>query len=62
LNPKIPTFMFWLNAMDPAKLAAAQAEGKTLAGPHNSHFEPMPEPTLKTGVIAMTSVALGLLQ
>jgi hippurate hydrolase len=54
--------MFWLNAMDPAKLAAAQAEGKTLAGPHNSHFEPSPEPTLKTGVIAMTSLAVGLLQ
>jgi hippurate hydrolase len=62
MNHKIPTFMFWLNAMDPAKLAAAQAEGKTLPGPHNSRFEPSPEPTLKTGVIAMTSVAIGLLQ
>jgi hippurate hydrolase len=62
MDHKIPTFMFWLNAMDPAKLAAAQAEGKTLAGPHNSHFEPNPEPTLKTGVIAMTSLAVGLLQ
>jgi hippurate hydrolase len=62
LDHKIPTFMFWLNAMDPAKLAAAKAEGKTLAGPHNSHFEPSPEPTLKTGVIAMTSLAIGLLQ
>jgi len=62
MDHKIPTFMFWLNAMDPAKLKAAQAEGKTLAGPHNSHFEPSPEPTLKTGVVAMTSVAIGLLQ
>jgi hippurate hydrolase len=62
LDHKIPTFMFWLNAMDPAKLAAAEAEGKTLAGPHNSHFEPSPEPTLRTGVIAMTSLAIGLLQ
>ena len=58
----IPTFMFWLNAMDPAKLEAAKAAGKELPGPHNSHFEPSPEPTLHTGVIAMTSVALGLLQ
>jgi hippurate hydrolase len=62
LSPKIPTFMFWLNAMDPAKLAAAEAEGKKLPGPHNSRFQPMPEPTLKTGVIAMTSLAIGLLQ
>ncbi len=61
-DPHIPTFMFWLNAMDAGKLAAAEAQGKTLPGPHNSRFEPSPEPTLRTGVIAMTSVALGLLQ
>jgi len=59
---KIPTVMFWLGAMDPAKLAAAQAEGKSLPGPHTSLFEPLPEPTLRTGVTAMTSVAIALLQ
>jgi amidohydrolase len=59
---EIPTVMFWLGAMDPAKLASAQAEGKTLPGPHTSRFEPLPEPTLRTGVIAMTSVATALLQ
>jgi amidohydrolase len=59
---EIPTVMFWLGAMDPAKFASAQAEGKTLPGPHTSRFEPLPEPTLRTGVIAMTSVATALLQ
>jgi hippurate hydrolase len=59
---QIPIVMFWLGAMDPAKLAAAQAAGKTLPGPHTSRFEPVPEPTLRTGVIAMTSVATALLQ
>jgi hippurate hydrolase len=59
---KIPTFMFWLGAMDPARFAAAQAEGKTLPGPHTSRFQPLPEPTLRTGVVAMTSVAISLLQ
>ncbi|MDB6100254.1 MAG: amidohydrolase [Gammaproteobacteria bacterium] len=59
---EIPTVMFWLGAMDPAKLASAQAEGKTLPGPHTSRFEPLPEPTLRTGVTAMTSVATALLQ
>jgi hippurate hydrolase len=58
----IPTVMFWLGAMDPARLASAQAEGKILPGPHTSHFEPVPEPTLRTGVTAMTSVAIALLQ
>jgi hippurate hydrolase len=59
---RIPTVMFWLGAMDPLKLAAAQAAGKSLPGPHTSLFEPVPEPTLRTGVTAMTSVAIALLQ
>jgi hippurate hydrolase len=54
--------MFWLGAMNPEKFAAAQAAGTTLPGPHNSHFEPDPEPTLRTGVLAMSSVAISLLQ
>lgn len=59
---RIPTVMFWLGAMDPLKLAAAQAAGKSLPGPHTSLFEPVPEPTLRTGITAMTSVAIALLQ
>ena len=59
---KIPTVMFSLGAMDPAKLAAAEAAGTELPGPHTSHFQPIPEPTLRTGVTAMTSVAIALLQ
>jgi hippurate hydrolase len=59
---RIPTVMFWLGAMDPARFARAKAEGKELPGPHNSHFEPLPEPTLRTGVDAMASVAISLLQ
>jgi amidohydrolase len=59
---KIPTVMFGLGAMDPVKFSAARAEGRLLPGPHNSRFEPLPEPTLRTGVKAMTSVAIALLQ
>ena len=59
---KIPIVMFGLGAIDPVKFAAAQAEGRLLPGPHNSRFEPVPEPTLRTGVKAMTSVAIALLQ
>jgi hippurate hydrolase len=59
---KIPTFMFWLGAMDPAKFAAAEAAGKMLPGPHTSRFEPVPGPTLRTGIVSMVSVAISLLQ
>jgi hypothetical protein len=54
--------MFGLGAMDPTKFAEAQAAGKTLPGPHTSLFQPSPEPTLRTGVTAMSSVAIALLE
>jgi amidohydrolase len=59
---KIPTMMFGLGAIDPGKFAAAAAEGKLVPGPHNSRFEPAPEPTLRTGVAAMSAVAIDLLK
>ncbi|MFP5228452.1 MAG: amidohydrolase [Acidobacteriota bacterium] len=58
---EIPLTYFILGAMDPVKLAAAKSSGKELPGPHTSRFEPLPEPTLRTGVTAMTSVAMSLL-
>jgi amidohydrolase len=59
---RIPTLMFGLGAMDAAKLTEARAAGKSLPGPHSSLFQPLPEPTLRTGVLAMTSAAIALLQ
>lgn len=62
-TPKpIPVVYFRLGAMDPVKLAAAQAAGKQLPGMHTSRFEPVPEPTLATGVTAMVAAAKGILQ
>ncbi len=59
---QIPLVYFGLGAADPAKLAAARAAGHELPGPHTSRFEPLPEPTLRTGTTAMTAVATALLQ
>jgi len=59
---EIPVVYFRLGAMDPERFAAATAAGKRLPGPHTSRFEPLPKPTLETGVTAMTAVATGLLQ
>ncbi len=59
---QIPALMFGLGAMDAGKLASARAAGKSLPGPHNALFQPVPEPTLRAGVTAMSSVAIALLQ
>ena len=59
---KIPVVYYWLGAMYPDRFAAAEAAGKPLPGPHTSHFEPDPEPTLETGVKSLAAVAISLLQ
>jgi len=59
---QIPVVMFSLGVADPAQLAQAQARGEALPGPHTSRFLPLPEPSLATGVKAMTAAATSLLQ
>jgi amidohydrolase len=59
---RIPVVMFWLGAADPQKLAAAQAAGRELPGPHTNRFEPSPEPTLQAAVTAMAGTAEELLR
>ncbi|MCB0547176.1 MAG: amidohydrolase [Phaeodactylibacter sp.] len=58
---KVPIFLFWLGTVDPDLHAAAQRGEAILPPLHNSKFAPLPEPTIKTGVMAMTAAALELL-
>lgn len=58
---QIPVTFFILGAMYPDRFAQA-SEDHPLPGPHTSKFEPDPEPTLETGVTAMTAVAISLLK
>jgi len=58
---RIPTVLFLLGAIEPAKFTAAAAAGSLAPGLHTSRFQPDPELTLRTGVTAMTSVAMSLL-
>ncbi|MFN7115263.1 MAG: amidohydrolase [Saprospiraceae bacterium] len=58
---KIPTCIFWLGAVDPQLLAKAEKGEAPMPSLHNSKFAPVPEPTLKTGSIAMTAAILNLL-
>ena len=62
LQNSIPGVMFWLGAADPAKLAEARKNHAPLPGPHSALFAPVPEPTIRTGVTAMTAMAMDLLK
>jgi hippurate hydrolase len=57
---KVPICMFWLGTQPPEKVAAAKV--KPLPSLHSPYFMPVPEPTIETGVKAMTSAVLGLLK
>ena len=59
---KIPICMFWLGTVDPEQLKEAQGTGKPMPALHSSKFLPVPEPTFKTGVTAMTAAVLDLLR
>jgi hippurate hydrolase len=58
----IPVCYFRLGAMYPDRFAAAQATGVFPPGMHTNKFEPDPEPTLRTGITALASTAIALLQ
>lgn len=62
MQDSIPGVMFWLGAADPGKLAEARKTRTPLPGPHSALFAPVPEPTIRTGVTAMTAMALDLLK
>jgi len=61
-DPKPPITMFWLGAVDPAKIKDAQEKGTRLPSLHSSEFAPVPEPAIRTGVKAMTSAVMDLLK
>ena len=61
VEPKIPSLIFKLGAVDETGLTKAKESGKKLPSLHSPFFAPLPEPTIKTGVLAMTSAALELL-
>ncbi len=58
---RIPCFMLWLGAADPGKLADSLRTGRALPSLHSSLFAPLPEPAIRTGVLAMSSAVLELL-
>ena len=62
LDGKIPGAMYWLGAADAEKLAESRKTGVPLPSPHSALFAPVYAPAIKTGVAAMTGMALDLLK
>lgn len=59
----IPSLIFWTGSVDPKAIQAAR-DGKSPLPPanHSPFYAPIPEPTLKTGVHALTVGVLELMQ
>jgi amidohydrolase len=62
LDQKIPATLFTLGAVDPVKVRQSREAGTPLPSLHSALFQPLPEPTLRTGVKAMTSAVLELMK
>jgi len=62
LDQTVPAVQFTLGAVDPAKVKLSRETGTSLPSLHSAMFQPLPEPTLRTGVKAMTSAVLELMK
>jgi amidohydrolase len=58
---KIPVCLFWLGSVEPERIAESERSGTPLPSLHSNLYRPVPEPTIKTGVTAMTLAVLELL-
>ncbi len=58
----VPVFCFWLGASDPAKVQESERTGVPLPATHSPQFAPVAEPTLRTGVQALTALTLSLFE
>ena len=58
----IPACDFWIGAVAPEKIAQSEKTGQALPSLHSSKFAPLPEPTIKIGLIGVTTAVLDLMK
>jgi hippurate hydrolase len=57
----VPIFMYFLGTQPPERVAAAEKEGSLpLPSLHSDQFYPVPEPTIRSGVLTMSMAVLNL--
>ncbi|HZZ33288.1 MAG TPA: amidohydrolase [Phenylobacterium sp.] len=57
----VPSLFWNLGGYDPKVIADAAAKGQVVPGNHTPQFAPIPEPTIRTGVEAMTLAVLNVM-
>lgn len=57
----VPAFIFWLGTIDPQRAQQARSDGTPLPSLHSDFYYPVPEPSIRTGVQAMSTAVLELL-
>ena len=58
----IPAVDFHIGAVEPAKIAEYKQAKKELPSLHSSKFAPVPEPTIRVGIIGVTAAVLDLMK
>jgi len=58
---RVPLCIFWVGTADPKLLAECQRTGQLVPSNHSPLFTPVPEPTIKTSVTAMSAAVLDLM-
>lgn len=56
----VPGFYFFVGTADPEKVVAAQTGGPPLPSLHTDSYFPVPEPTIRTGIIGMSTAILNI--
>ncbi len=62
LNQQIPSAYFFIGSSDPLTLKQSKETGVPMPSLHSALFAPVPEPTLRTGIKAMTAAVLELMK
>jgi hippurate hydrolase len=57
-----PSVFFSIGGLDPKMIAEAQAKGAAIPANHSPFFAPVPEPSIRTGVTAMTLAVLNVME
>jgi amidohydrolase len=60
-DKKVPIFIFFLGTIAPERFVeAAKPDGKTIPSLHSDEYYPVPEPTIRTGVLSLALSVLNL--